>query len=42
MSMLWFHLVVVPGVFLLGRLTGSMTIAGFRIKAKRFRESSNM
>ncbi|WP_281244570.1 hypothetical protein [Thermoflavimicrobium dichotomicum] len=32
MSSLIFHLVVIPGIFLLGRLSGSVKIAGFRAK----------
>ncbi|MBA4495611.1 hypothetical protein ACFO25_02795 [Paenactinomyces guangxiensis] len=28
----WFHLLVIPGIFLLGRLSGSIKIAGFRAK----------
>ncbi|MBA4543130.1 MULTISPECIES: hypothetical protein [Thermoactinomyces] len=29
---IWFHLVVIPGIFLLGRLSATVKIAGFRAK----------
>ncbi|MFC7442139.1 hypothetical protein [Laceyella putida] len=32
MESLWFHLIVVPGVFLLGRLSGSVKVTGFRAR----------
>ncbi|TCS93406.1 hypothetical protein [Hazenella coriacea] len=32
MENLWFYLVVLPGVFLLGRLSSSVKITGFRAK----------
>jgi hypothetical protein len=32
MESLWFHLVVIPGIFLLGRLSGTVKIIGFRAK----------
>lgn len=34
MESLLFHLVVIPGVFLLGRLSRSVTITGFRLKKR--------
>ncbi|PRZ14384.1 hypothetical protein CLV36_106147 [Laceyella sediminis] len=32
MTSLWFHLIVIPGIFLLGHLTGSVKVAGFRTR----------
>jgi hypothetical protein len=29
---IWFHLVVIPGIFLLGRLSATVKITGFRAK----------
>jgi hypothetical protein len=42
MESVWFHLLVIPGVFLLGRLSASLKVAGFRTerpvrKRSRFR-----
>jgi hypothetical protein len=38
MENLWFHLLVIPGIFLLGRLSGSVKIARFKVKVVSTRE----
>ncbi|MBA4601293.1 hypothetical protein [Thermoactinomyces mirandus] len=37
-----FHLLVVPGIFLLGRLSGSVKISGFRAKAVSSRQKDRL
>ncbi|SEN27713.1 hypothetical protein [Lihuaxuella thermophila] len=42
MEKLWFHLLVIPGIFLLGRLSGSVKIARFKVKAVSLREKARI
>lgn len=35
MNSLLFHLIVIPGIFILGRLSGSVKVATIRVKSRK-------
>ncbi|WP_255505995.1 hypothetical protein [Polycladospora coralii] len=35
----WIHLLIIPGVFILGRLSATVKVAGFRTKSPTSKQS---